>query len=98
MLEESNFFLPVRAAQPVTLGDKGEGDLGSLKEESGCVFPKSLIEFQDRFPDEESCWRYLREVRLGRSGAGSASSCPGPRTHTLALLATGLAALRVRRD
>lgn len=24
---------------------------------------KSLIEFQDRFPDEESCWRYLRAVR-----------------------------------
>lgn len=26
-------------------------------------FPSSLIEFQDQFPDEESCWRYLREVR-----------------------------------
>jgi len=26
-------------------------------------FPKTLIEFQDRFPDEESCWRFLREVR-----------------------------------
>jgi transposase-like protein len=26
-------------------------------------FPKTLIEFQDRFPDEESCWRYLRQVR-----------------------------------
>ena len=26
-------------------------------------FPSSLIEFQDRFPDEESCWRYLREAR-----------------------------------
>ena len=26
-------------------------------------FPSTLIEFQDRFPDEESCWRYLRSVR-----------------------------------
>jgi len=26
-------------------------------------FPSSLIEFQDRFPDEESCWRYLQETR-----------------------------------
>lgn len=26
-------------------------------------FPTSLIEFQDQFPDEDSCWRYLREVR-----------------------------------
>ena len=26
-------------------------------------FPRNLIEFQDRFPDEESCWRHLREVR-----------------------------------
>lgn len=26
-------------------------------------FPSNLIEFQDRFPDEESCWRHLREVR-----------------------------------
>jgi len=26
-------------------------------------FPSNLIEFQDRFPDEESCWRQLREVR-----------------------------------
>ena len=26
-------------------------------------FPSNRIEFQDRFPDEESCWRYLREVR-----------------------------------
>jgi transposase-like protein len=26
-------------------------------------FPTTLIEFQDRFPDETSCWRYLKEVR-----------------------------------
>jgi hypothetical protein len=26
-------------------------------------FPSNLIEFQERFPDEESCWRYLRQVR-----------------------------------
>ena len=26
-------------------------------------FPSTLIEFQDRFPDEESCWQYLRRVR-----------------------------------
>lgn len=26
-------------------------------------FPTTLIEFQDRFPDEASCWRYLRQVR-----------------------------------
>jgi transposase-like protein len=26
-------------------------------------FPKTLIEFQDRFPDEESCWRSLRQAR-----------------------------------
>lgn len=26
-------------------------------------FPSNLIEFQECFPDEESCWRYLREVR-----------------------------------
>ena len=26
-------------------------------------FPSNLIEFQDRFPDEESCWRHLRKVR-----------------------------------
>jgi hypothetical protein len=26
-------------------------------------FPSNLIEFQDRFPDEESCSRHLREVR-----------------------------------
>ena len=26
-------------------------------------FPSTLIEFQDRFPDEESCWQYLRSVR-----------------------------------
>jgi transposase-like protein/predicted RNA-binding Zn-ribbon protein involved in translation (DUF1610 family) len=26
-------------------------------------FPKTLIEFQDRFPDEESCWRDLRQAR-----------------------------------
>ena len=26
-------------------------------------FPTTLIEFQDQFPDEESCWRYLREAR-----------------------------------
>lgn len=26
-------------------------------------FSTSLIEFQDQFPDEDSCWRYLREVR-----------------------------------
>ena len=26
-------------------------------------FPSHLIDFQERFPDEESCWRYLREVR-----------------------------------
>lgn len=26
-------------------------------------FPSTLIEFQDRFPDEESCWRYLKAVR-----------------------------------
>lgn len=26
-------------------------------------FPTTLIEFQDRFPDEASCWRYLKQVR-----------------------------------
>lgn len=26
-------------------------------------FPTTLIDFQGRFPDEESCWRYLKEVR-----------------------------------
>jgi hypothetical protein len=26
-------------------------------------FPTTLIEFQDRFPDEESCWRYLKAAR-----------------------------------
>ena len=26
-------------------------------------FPSTLIELQDRFPDEASCWRYLMEVR-----------------------------------
>jgi len=26
-------------------------------------FPTTLIEFQDRFPDEESCWHYLKAVR-----------------------------------
>jgi transposase-like protein len=26
-------------------------------------FPTTLIEFQDRFPDEASCWRYLKAVR-----------------------------------
>ena len=26
-------------------------------------FPTTLIDLQSRFPDEESCWRYLREVR-----------------------------------
>ncbi|NIM47872.1 MAG: IS1595 family transposase [Gemmatimonadales bacterium] len=26
-------------------------------------FPKTLIEFQDRYPDEESCWRELRQAR-----------------------------------
>jgi transposase-like protein len=26
-------------------------------------FPTTWIEFQDQFPDEASCWRYLREVR-----------------------------------
>ena len=26
-------------------------------------FPSNQIEFQDRFPDEESCWRHPREVR-----------------------------------
>jgi hypothetical protein len=34
-----------------------------LKEGVRMSFPSSLIEFQDRFPDEGSCWRYLREVR-----------------------------------
>jgi transposase-like protein len=29
-------------------------------------FPSTLIEFQDRFPDEESCWQYLRRVRWPR--------------------------------
>ena len=26
-------------------------------------FPKTLIEFQACFPDEESCWEALREIR-----------------------------------
>ena len=26
-------------------------------------FPRTLIEFQDQFPSEASCWEYLREVR-----------------------------------
>lgn len=26
-------------------------------------FPTTLIEFQDQFPDEEACWRYLKAVR-----------------------------------
>ena len=29
-------------------------------------FPATLIEFQERFPDEESCWSYLRELRWPR--------------------------------
>jgi hypothetical protein len=29
-------------------------------------FPKTLLEFQAQFPDEESCWDYLRRVRWPR--------------------------------
>jgi hypothetical protein len=29
-------------------------------------FPRTLIEFQDRFPDEESCWAFLRRERWPR--------------------------------
>lgn len=27
------------------------------------AFPKTLLEFEEQFPDEEACWRALREVR-----------------------------------
>jgi len=30
------------------------------------AFPRTLIEFQDRFPDEESCWAFLRRERWPR--------------------------------
>ena len=26
-------------------------------------FPKTILEFEDRFPDEDACWKTLREVR-----------------------------------
>jgi transposase-like protein len=26
-------------------------------------FPKTILEFEDRFPDEDACWKALREVR-----------------------------------
>jgi len=29
-------------------------------------FPKTLMQFHEQFPDEESCWAYLREVRWPR--------------------------------
>jgi hypothetical protein len=25
-------------------------------------FPTTLIEFQDRFPNEEACWGYLKRI------------------------------------
>jgi hypothetical protein len=33
------------------------------QEEMAMRFPATLIEFQDRFPDEASCWKALRQVR-----------------------------------
>ena len=33
-------------------------------------FPSNLMEFQDRFPDEESCWRH-RERRAGPRGSSA---------------------------
>ena len=29
-------------------------------------FPRTLVEFQDQFPDEEHCWAYLRRARWPR--------------------------------
>ncbi len=45
------------------------GEPWLLKEGAGMGFPSNLIEFQERFPDEESCWRYLRQVRCPRDSS-----------------------------
>ncbi len=38
-------------------------------------FPSTLLEFQAQFPDEESCWAYLRRSRwLADSGVLAAES------------------------
>ena len=29
-------------------------------------FPRTLVEFQDQFPDEAHCWTYLRRARWPR--------------------------------
>ena len=57
----------MRLRNPGTASALGINSFGRgvwlLKEGARLSFPSDLIEFQDRFPDEESCWRHLREVR-----------------------------------
>ena len=45
-------------------------------------FPKTLLEFQAQFPDEESCWASLRRVRWPRGFV--CPRCQGRRSHFLA--------------
>jgi transposase-like protein len=45
-------------------------------------FPRTLIEFQDQFPDEEHCWAYLRRARWPRGFV--CPRCGGRGSHFLA--------------
>jgi transposase-like protein len=54
----------------VTFPDTGLGE-GGLREDAGMEFPKTLLEFEGRFPDEEACWETLRAARGPRG-----FSCP----------------------
>jgi len=45
-------------------------------------FPRTLVEFQDQFPDEEHCWAYLRRTRWPRGFV--CPRCGGRGSHFLA--------------
>jgi transposase-like protein len=45
-------------------------------------FPRTLVEFQDQFPDEEHCWAYLRRARWPRGFI--CPRCGGRGSHFLA--------------
>ena len=45
-------------------------------------FPRTLVEFQDQFPDEEHCWAYLRRARWPRGFV--CPRCGGRGSHFLA--------------
>ncbi len=45
-------------------------------------FPRTLVEFQDQFPDEAHCWAYLRRARWPRGF--ECPRCGGRGSHFLA--------------